>query len=66
MLLVLLLRRRPRRLRAARRRQWTKRWLEKRQTQGACDHLLRELEHLVVFIRTGLVHKHNLYVFLIV
>ena len=43
LLLLLLLRRRRRRLRAAKRTLWTKKWISRRQTQGACANIVREL-----------------------
>ena len=43
LLLLLLMRRRRRRLRASHRKVWTKRWISRRQTQGACANIVREL-----------------------
>ncbi|XP_046850278.1 uncharacterized protein LOC124443792 [Xenia sp. Carnegie-2017] len=43
LLLILLLRKRRRRLRAVHRKLWTKRWIQRRQSQGVFNNLVREL-----------------------
>ena len=40
-----MLRRRRRRLRAANRKTWVKSWVSRRQTQGACANIVRELNY---------------------
>ena len=43
LLLLLLMRRRRRRLRASHLKVWTKWWISRRQTQGACANIVSEL-----------------------
>ena len=45
LLSLLMLRRRRRRLRAANRKTWVKSWVSRRQTQGACANIVRELNY---------------------
>ena len=45
LLSLLMLRRRRRRLRVANRKTWVKSWVSRRQTQGACANIVRELNY---------------------
>ena len=45
LLSLLMLRRRRRRLRAANQKTWVKSWVSRRQTQGACANIVRELNY---------------------